>query len=249
MSERNKQNKYEFEDCFLAYLDILGFKNRVKEAKSNFKEVVSLVEALKTMSEFEARYEKNTRTGKVEIRCSLFSDNIALMIKANDDDLPHLFLIVRYLHDRLLEQNLCLRGAIVRGKMYWPERGRNILLGPAIINAYELESKAAIYPRIVINRELYNHIKNAKIPAFPVSENGNLTDFIRRDKDGIYFFNVLNPNILRKRGEKLKELNNGFKITWNECAESSYTEVINAVKETINKYINNQNPQVRQKYE
>jgi len=90
MSERNKQNKYEFEDCFLAYLDILGFKNRVKEAKSNFKEVVSLVEALKTMSEFEARYEKNTRTGKVEIRCSLFSDNIALMIKANDDDLPPL---------------------------------------------------------------------------------------------------------------------------------------------------------------
>ena len=241
----------KFEDCFLAYLDILGFKDKVKEAKGNVgKRFASLIEALKTMSEFELKSEKNTRTGKVEIRCSLFSDNIALMIKANDHDLPHLFLIIRYLHDKLLEQNLCLRGAIVKEKMYWPEKGRNILVGPAIIKAYELESKVAIYPRIIVDNDLQKHVKTAKIPAFPVSERGDLANFIRRGEDGVYFFDVLNPAILRKKGEELKELSNdSFKIVWNPKAESSHAKVLNNVKETITKNINNHVPQVRQKYE
>ncbi len=77
------------------------------------------------------------------------------MLKEKEDDLHHLFIIIRYLQDRLWESELCLRGAITRGKMYWPEKEENIFLGPAMLKAYVLESKIAIYLRIVVSEGAY----------------------------------------------------------------------------------------------
>jgi hypothetical protein len=38
-----------------------------------------------------------------------------------------------------------IRGSIVIGDIYY-EKGKNILFGPALIKAYELESKHSVYP-------------------------------------------------------------------------------------------------------
>ncbi|OAQ19970.1 hypothetical protein [Thermosulfurimonas dismutans] len=251
-----------YEDCFLAYLDILGFKDKIKETEINLKELKTLIEALKINTKFtQSGGKKTTASGTLEIRSFFFSDSFLFMMKANKENLPHLFLIIRYLQDRLWEYKLCLRGAMVKGKMYWPNIRENIILGPAMIKAYKLESEVAIYPRIIVSEDLYRYIKDKKISAYPVSEEGELKEFIKKDKDGVYFFDILNPNILRKKGEKIITINErenmidndtkygkSFSITWNSSEVSNYENIITTVKEIVKNSKGNQNPVVKQKY-
>ena len=249
----------EYEDCFLAYLDIMGFKDKVKETETKPRELETLIEALKINTKFtQSDGKKTTSSGTLEIRSFFFSDSFLFTMKAEDENLPHLFLIIRYLQDRLWEHKLCLRGTVVKGNMYWPKPMENIILGPAMIEAYKLESEVAIYPRIVVSENLYRYIKDKRIPAYPLSEDGELKEFIKKDKDGVYFFDILNPNILRKKGEKIITRENmidndtkfvkSFSITWNPSEVSSYKNIISAVKKIVRDGKRNQNPAVKQKY-
>ncbi len=251
-----------YKDCFLAYLDIIGFKNKIEKTKTKPEELRTLIEALKINTKFiHSERKKTTYSGTLEIRSFFFSDSFLFMMKAEKENLPHLFLIVRYLQDRFWEYKLCLRGAMVKGKMYWPEMEENIILGPAMVTAYKLESEVAIYPRIVVSENLYNYIKNKQIPAFPVSEKGKLGEFIRKDKDGVYFYDILNPKILRKKGEKVimvkekakresndKKVLNCFSIKWNASDESNYKNIIETVEKIIEDGKKQRNPVLRQKY-
>ena len=150
---------------------------------------------------------------------------------------------------------LPVRGAVVLGKLYWPEKDENIILGPAMIDAYNLESTVAIYPRIVINEGLYEYIKDEKnkVYANPLaSERLLLKDFIRRDEDGVLFFDILNRKITRKVGEKVIRDSKGKKVTiaWNSKSKDTWENIIENVRSMIDNCMN-QKPDlhVMQKYE
>ncbi len=242
--------RIEYEECFVAYLDILGFKEKVKETKKSPESLNKLIEVLKINSTFtQSSGKETTSDGKIDIRSFFFSDSFVSMMKAEKKNMRHLFLIVRYLQDKLWEDDLCLRGAVVKGKMYWPKHRENIVLGPAMIKAHGLESKVAIYPRIIVSQELYEYIESEKIRTW--SENGDtpLSDFIKKDKDGVYFFDILNPHIKRKKREHIKRNKESFIIRWDADDENNYEHVISYVNKAIENGINSENEEVRQKYE
>ena len=49
-----------------------------------------------------------------------------------------------------LSKNFVFRGGVAYGDLYY-EKDRSILFGPAVNEAYQLESKVAIYPRIALS--------------------------------------------------------------------------------------------------
>ena len=156
----------EYKNCFLVYLDILGLKERVRDESPETLD--TLIDALKINMPFtQAHGKETTDDGKLDIRSFFFSDSFVFMMKAEKKNIPHLFLIIRYLQDRLWEKGLCLRGAIVEGDMYWPTKKENIILGPAMIEAYKLESEIAIYPRIVVTEKLFRYIEDNGVSAHP----------------------------------------------------------------------------------
>lgn len=53
--------------------------------------------------------------------------------------------------------------------------------GQALLKTYDLESNIAIYPRIVLDSTVVNEVQ----------KNDELSDFIRKDFDGVYFLNYL----------------------------------------------------------
>ncbi len=243
----------EYTDCFVAYLDILGFKKRVKKTEESLKSLDTLIEALQINSKFTQSDTKSTSDGKLDIRSFFFSDSFVFMMKVEKKNLPHLFFIVRYLQDRLWENGLCLRGAIVKGPMYWPESIKeNIILGTAMLEAYKLESKVAIYPRVVITKSLFEYIEKENVKTWSNRDEGDivLTDFIKKDKDGIYFFDILNSEITRKKGEKIFSNNDGsFSIGWDSNDSDNYDSIVNTVKNLIENGMKNEDETVRQKYE
>lgn len=246
-----KERKYTYKECVLAYLDILGFKNKVYESEEHPEEIKPLVKALKINQSFADANSKG-RKG-VDFRGFFFSDSFVFIVKKDVRAIPHLFLVIRYLQDRLWEKELCLRGAVVLGKQYWPKNNENIILGPAMIDAYKLESNKVKYPRIMIEGELVNTIQKGEVLANPLSREGMLIDFIKRDDDGIYFFDILDPKITRKKNEKIANNDGNLRISWDPHGEDNYEDLVNHLKEFVDKKLKDRkiisNAEVKQKYE
>ncbi len=243
----NSKNLYN--DCFVVFLDILGVKNLVTEFEEKKDLMKNLIDTLKINKVFsEANQKITSDKGMLDIRSWYFSDSFVFLMKAKSQNLPHLFLIIRYLQDRFWENGYLLRGAITKEKMYYPKKNENILLGQGIINAYKLESEIAIYPRIVVDKEVIDFIDNNQTDAKPFGNNGKLRDFIKPDNDGIYFLDLLNNGITRKKNEIIVSQDNTFSIQWNSEENSNLTEVINSVKNIISTNKSN-DIKIKQKYD
>jgi hypothetical protein len=143
-----------YEDRIIAFIDILGFTELVKQTVSQREikqaqkkldalyNVVEFVNAFIHLSRDEIGFEGDTKT-------TLFSDSIVISIdKANSHGVLSIFATLKKLQIQLIRNDILLRGGIVYGKLIHKD---DILIGPALINAYKVESSSALYPRIVID--------------------------------------------------------------------------------------------------
>ena len=240
----------EYTECFLVYLDILGIKKLVSEFDNKQELIKNLINVLKINTKFVNSNQKMTTAGNINIRSWYFSDSFVFLMKDQPENLSHLFLIVRYLQDRLFGEGYLLRGAIVKEKMYYPEDDENVLLGQGMIDAYKLESEIAIYPRVVISEKLLNYIKKEDIKAYPFGKDSiiSLKELIKKDYDGIYFLDLLNENILRKKNEKIKNEGKRFSIFWENSDDSNYNNIIEKVRHIIIDY-SDKSIKIKQKYD
>ncbi len=245
------------QECFVAFIDVLGIKKLVNDWHNNIDLVNEIIHAIKINSKItQADTKRTSRDGNLDVRSFYFSDSFAFVMKKEPRNLPHLFLILRYLQDRFWDKGFCFRGAVVIGDMYFPRRDEDVLIGKGISDAYKLESQIAIYPRIVISEDLFKYIKTENIDGWPFLEKQSkeheisLIDGIKKDKDGVYFLDLLNPKVLRKEGEEIKHDTNIFSITWMNNFETSYSHILEKVENIVNNSLNNNNnPKIRQKYE
>ena len=97
----------------------------------------------------------------------------------------HVLAGVQALGANLLAQGILCRGAVVKGLAYHRDR---VLFGPAVIEAYELESRGARYPRIIVTDE----VRKAAWGYHEGLWKGRL--FVQ-DTDGCWFINVLTPSM------------------------------------------------------
>jgi hypothetical protein len=91
----------------------------------------------------------------------------------------------------LLALGILIRGGISRGRAVHAD---DILYGEGMINAYNLESKAAIYPRIVIDPKLVLEI-----------ESGYRAAFLAQDVDGLWFIDPFSMGIVSGNVDALLE--------------------------------------------
>ncbi len=107
-----------------------------------------------------------------------------------------------------LSKNFVFRGGVAYGELYY-EKNRSLLFGPAVNEAYHLESKVAIYPRIALSDfvgktiiENYNRTiiemdnPKTKEDIMIYSLLGNIKHLqgciVKKDFDGIYIMHYLN---------------------------------------------------------
>ncbi len=249
-----RTNKYK--KCFVAYLDILGIREKVIDGKNNQETLQILVDSLSICAIFPSGEKKISKTSgqvrKISIQSRFFSDTIVFFLQEKKEDIAQLFFMVRYLQDQLWEKGICLRGAITIGDMYWDEKTFKrspITVGPALIDTYKLEMDCAIFPRILVSRELVKYIKGKKIGAYPFGKPGELIELIRQDMDGIFFLDLLNKNIIRTCSEELKKSDNIFSVEWTDGTASKRDQIIKSIDKSIAKYINSDEEKIRQKYE
>jgi hypothetical protein len=85
----------------------------------------------------------------------------------------------------LMEHGILVRGGLTIGEMYWQN---DLVFGPGLVRAYELEKDLARFPRIVIDAEILQELRRSPRILYPTSW-GN---YFREDFDGMWFVDYLN---------------------------------------------------------
>jgi hypothetical protein len=186
-----------FEDQIVLYLDFLGFADASVQLDDDLqRQLLALLQGIASLrSEFEAKAEhREDGSSQYSVRpaVSTFSDHIVISypferIKTGDSSFGEIVVfhqIERYVSTiaaAALKIGFLIRGGVARGGLY---HANGVVFGEAMVQAHRLESKAAIYPRIVVADELLAGKPEAKFAPW-----------IRRDFDGLfcidYFFNVI----------------------------------------------------------
>lgn len=83
-----------------------------------------------------------------DVRVTHFSDCLAISCSPLDDGRRQLIQLLDHLSNDLLQHGFLLRGGVTIGEIYHQD---SMAFGPAFLKAYELESKFASNPRIILD--------------------------------------------------------------------------------------------------
>jgi hypothetical protein len=200
----NENLKYE--KRIIAFIDILGFRELIKDSEKNPGTLEKIYEIINYFKNWEKPESWNLKTIEIEedaqkkglanfdlsnkSTCTCFSDSIIVSIKISDGDinaiLSTLIANISYIGSYIIQKGILFRGAITIGNIIHQDNG--IILGQGFIDAYNLESKLATFPRIVVSDKLIkelNYPLEAKRNRYPYHQ------YLTRDKDGCIGFNQL----------------------------------------------------------
>ncbi|MDM4766155.1 hypothetical protein [Pelomonas sp. SE-A7] len=166
---------------FVALLDVLGYKNKIasdrENGKEDFKEKLeSSLSVLQSINEAEIAYQAISDTIIVSTHPSApFIDLLRALSKV---------------HRAFLKNGLFIRGGIAFAQHF---KSGALTYSHALPVAYEMEQKQAIYPRIVIDKNIIAMMdRGGKLEAE--------IDAIRSERlickeNGVFFLNVANENL------------------------------------------------------
>jgi len=133
------------QNYYVAFLDVLGFKELVKDKGEKFDRYFLTIE--------NALIDINSDGPAIESQ--LVSDSTILACELNRESLRLLLKAVQTIQSRCALENIWLRGAISIGEIYF-DRSLNIVVGNGLSDAYVLESQEK-YPRVIIDPRILNH--------------------------------------------------------------------------------------------
>ena len=181
-----------YEDRIVCFLDILGFKQHIRETicgggQEEPVQVENIRDAFRVIRVMLGDYGEED---PLDREITQFSDSVVISFLATEES-----AVFYSLHDILLIQvNLVYRGMLCRGGV---SRGlllhsQNEVFGPAMVDAYTLESKAALYPRVIMSDDIVDAgIKAHGRQHLPAHEEEGIRSLLTRDSDGMLYVDYL----------------------------------------------------------
>lgn len=179
------------------FIDILGFSSmsiaEVDVARSQ-QLLERIVAAVHNARKFVQDYLATVDTSAAPAGWSVkyFSDNLVLGVPTPGDEAAlarSAEFVLRCAQRYQLHMSLSgffIRGALTHG---WLCLTDEIIFGPTLIEAYSLESKTAIVPRILATEPIHRAIESQSKPQADLP--GEPQELICRDVDGWWFVNYL----------------------------------------------------------
>jgi len=173
------ENKKEFDQYIIAYIDFLGMKEKMqKESFETLKMIEFIVTGIRKVAEMIKSMNKLD-----EFKVRIFSDNVLIALKLNETDLKNQLISVINLltliqFTAFTPFNIMVRGAVTVGELFI---SNEIVWGKGLIDAYLLENEVAVYPRIILSKGLLKTYNANK------SKGLNLYALIQEDFDGYWY--------------------------------------------------------------
>lgn len=236
-----KRGQIKYERSIVAFIDILGFKEIVKQSESDSTKIELLHSVLEYLKSWEipkmwalklVEIEEDAQKKGVEnfdisgrTSTTSFSDSIVVSVKVdgNVNEMASTLIInLAYIGAILMERGILFRGGITIGNIFHKENG--IVFGQGLIDAYQLESKSAKYPRIILSDKLIrelNYPLEAKRNRYPYHQ------YLNRFNDGcVGFHQMIYYQVLDSWAEmtakKMKDSLDNVRRTIISGLDSSY---------------------------
>lgn len=229
------ERKREYTEHYVAFIDILGFKDLL-DNKESCDAIFSVFQCLMDNSQTKMFYNGEDISAFDHVKHYIMSDSIVLYIRADIEEA--FFALVGtclYLQKSLLyrQKPVLVRGGIAKGPLFVEEQ---IIFGKGLSDAYIIESTSAIYPRIVFNKRLYEDAKkNNQSPKRTYWE--ALT--IREDSDELCFVHYLALNYVHALNEIPALFENVFEFC-QQHLDSTYNKSVREKYLWLKKYIQNE---------
>lgn len=141
-------SKNIYEDKIVAFVDILGFSSLVIQSHNDIQAQNRIMKALDIIYRHK-KINEHFEMEKQGIHITTFSDSVIISYPLPmDGGLFYIFMDLIHLQLELLAIGIFIRGGISIGKVYHDDKN---VFGPAVNEAYTLESKIANYPRIILS--------------------------------------------------------------------------------------------------
>lgn len=189
MSVYEDEKNYLMLKSFCAYLDILGFKEKIESDDRSYfaKYLQTLNSELQNIDKKYDYFDESRRRFEIKI----FTDNFVIGQPWGNEhgeiELSYLFDILSLMQLNFAKSDVFIRGAISISDLFMNE---NVVLGPALIEAYNLESKYALYPRIIIS-ESVNEVIKKHFTYYAEPNHSPQNKILLKDIDGKIFLNYL----------------------------------------------------------
>lgn len=189
----------EYDFCIISFFDILGFQNIIEDKSPK--------EILKILKNFDEESKVEIETFK-SLKNIYFSDTVIRMHNLFSKDnlvnrfgiLYHEILEIAFIQlNMIMRDGIFIRGSIVLDKIY---NDSKYFFGPGVNLAYNLESKKAIYPRVIIEDSIIKLLfdkdyQNSNVTKLITAHKAEdeveyLNIIIKKSSDGFYFVDYLN---------------------------------------------------------
>ncbi len=201
-----KLKSVKYEQRIVSFIDILGFKEIIKESEHDTSKITIIYEVLDFLKNQERPNHWNLELIKIEedaqrkgvnrfdiskrTNCTCFSDSIVVSVKIENDDvnemLSNLISNLSQLGSQLLLKGILMRGGISIGNLIHHDNG--VIMGPSLIEVYELEKNISRFPRIILSNKL---IKKLNYPLLSKSERYPYHQYLQRFEDGCVGFHQM----------------------------------------------------------
>ena len=157
-----------YEERIVAFVDVLGFKNEIEKKTVNPSVGVENEEETERVYDFisllNKDFVKRNTSDDSTYRVSQFSDSLVISYSVSEKaSVFWILMSLLYLHLGAIYHGLLIRGAVTFGKLIHDDEH---LFGPAMDEAYKMESEIANFPRIIVNQKLIEAVRiiNSKYP-------------------------------------------------------------------------------------
>jgi hypothetical protein len=165
-----------YQNRVLGYFDILGWSELIRESERRPEIISDLEAAIKAAAE---GWEERHQTPQHIVQFAQFSDHVCISSLADRENaITFVAIAVGALTLRLLNMGYPTRGALVAGPLF---HTGNRIFGPALVEAHEIESKVAKYPRLVFSDRALQLAGSVPPPARVLR---------RQDVDGLMFLDL-----------------------------------------------------------
>ncbi len=202
-----------YEPRAVGFLDILGWREMIEHSQEKIDLIPKMGSAL-TLLQLTGQLPRSVEDwlrsraeaeGKTfdphegRIQFAQFSDSLLI---SGEKDLFYsvLFQISSLIKSLFYNLGFLVRGAVTFGPMY--HKG-SIAFGPALTHAYDLERKSAVFPRVILDPVLTAGLPIESDRVAP--ETPPILSMVRRDEDGFWFFDYLQPLIVRNIGLEVEQ--------------------------------------------
>jgi hypothetical protein len=167
----------------VAFIDILGFGSLIRESTRDAgSEETVIARIWEALTEAVAQVQRySPQSDSEDVRFSQFSDSFVISAPVGDEVHHSLFYFsssIQAILDEMLRSRLFLRGGIAIGGLVHKD---GLPFGPAMNRAYELETKVARVPRIVLD------------PAIPDLVTSRMQGLWATDTDGLRYLDYFYP--------------------------------------------------------